>query len=157
MSDIRLLHGGLTAEKLLLHFSQRRAGLDQVDTLNTGCEGLKIPERLNTVSSSVLYARRVSRETHSQHIIHERSLPRSHLHQLYAAALASLRHPFCNCPDTNQLAKYLRNLRRRHEVTFLAEDLAVAFGSCRVVAAIRRGEDLAHERGDRNWAGDLDF
>lgn len=94
----------------------------------------------------------LSLHTHPQHIIHQRPLPRPNFHQLHPTALAPLRNPLRNRPYPNQLAKHLRDLRRCDKVSLLSEYLPAAVRSCCVVAAFRGCEDLAHERGDGDWA-----
>lgn len=156
MPDIRLSHGCITAEQLLLNLPQRRTSLDQINRLDARPKSLEIPKRLpQTLSACAITNLSVRNNTHSQQVVHQRPLPRSHLHELYTTAFPALRDPFCNRPHSHQFAKHLRDLRGRDKVSFLPEHFP-SIRSSRIVAIIRRREDLAHKRRDWDGAGHLD-
>lgn len=150
--NIRLLHNRIPTKELFLRLPQRRTSLHQIDRVNTRRESLKVPKRLDTAISKPNHHHRD--QTHPQHIIHQSTLPRPNLDQLHTAPFPPLRQPFRNRPYANQFTERLRYLGGRDEVALLPEDFA-GFRARRVVAAVRGGQDLAHERGDWDGACDL--
>jgi hypothetical protein len=70
-----------------------------------------------------------AKSTYPQYIIHQRPFPWTDLNQLHTAARATLDHPFRNSPYPNEFAKYLCDLRRSHEITFLPKDFGATLAA----------------------------
>lgn len=85
MADLRLFHGCcIAAEQLLLDLSQRRTSLDQINRLDARRKSLEIAKRLSKPLSALRIhhpdLEKKKTTTHSHQIVHQRPLPRSHLH-----------------------------------------------------------------------------
>lgn len=67
-----------------------------------------------------------------------------------------LAHPFGNEPDADKLAKNLRYLRRRDEITLQSELVPVLLGQAGVVSSYVAGKTHAHVAGERHRPSDLE-